>query len=90
MSASLILGCLWVVAATGVSFFPMRRQFAPGMFLLIAAPVLLAFIGYQHGIWITMIGLFAFVSMFRNPLRYLWAKARGLNPELPKELQAKD
>ena len=26
----------------------------------------------------------AFVSMFRNPLRYLWKKARGQHVELPE------
>ena len=43
MSGPLLLGCLWVVAAAGVSFLPMRAQFAPGLALLIAAPVLIAF-----------------------------------------------
>jgi len=28
--------------------------------------------------------LLAFMSMFRNPLRYFWARARGQRPTLPK------
>ena len=27
--------------------------------------------------------LLAFISMFRNPLRYFWARARGQRPTLP-------
>ena len=77
MSPSLIAGCIWVLAATITAFLPMRRQFPPGIALLIAAPILLIWIGYDHGIWIALIGAFAFVSMFRNPLRYFAKKAMG-------------
>lgn len=85
MSAALFLGCLWVLAATITAFLPMRRQYAPGVSLLIAAPVLLAFIGYQHGFVFAALGLAAFVSMFRNPLRFLWRKyVKREAVELPK------
>ena len=84
MSLSLTLGAIFVLASTIVAMLPIRNQMIPGGALLLAAPLLLAFIGYQHGwIWF-FLGLAAFLSMFRNPLRYLWAKARGENPELPK------
>ena len=87
MSIPLFLACLWVVAATVVAFLPMRRQYVPGIALLVAAPVLIIWIGVVHGIWIALAGLAAFVSMFRNPLRYLWRRARGEKPELPKEFR---
>ncbi|MDQ2091574.1 DUF2484 family protein [Marimonas arenosa] len=87
MSISLLLGFFWVLAATVVAMLPMRRQMVPGLVLLIAAPVLIGFIGYQHGAIFAVLGLFAFVSMFRNPLRYLWKRARGERPELPPELR---
>lgn len=87
MSLPLLLGCLWVVAATVVAFLPMRRQYAPGIALLIAAPALIVWIGFAHGMWIAVAGLAAFVSMFRNPLRYLWRRAKGERPELPKEFR---
>ncbi|WP_137699802.1 DUF2484 family protein [Marimonas lutisalis] len=87
MSLPLLLGCLWVVAATVVAFLPMRRQYAPGIALLIAAPALIVWIGFTHGMWIAVAGLAAFVSMFRNPLRYLWRRAKGERPELPKEFR---
>ena len=37
-------------------------------------------------VW-TILGILAFGSMMRNPLRYLLAKMRGDAPELPKELR---
>ena len=65
----LVLGALWVLAAAATAVLPMRRQMIPGLALLIAAPVLLVWIGYAHGwLWLAF-GLFAFVSMFRRPLR---------------------
>ena len=75
MSGPLLLGCLWVVAAAGVSFLPMRAQFAPGLALLIAAPVLIVWIGLAHGWFLAGIGCFAFLSMFRKPLWYLTNRA---------------
>ncbi len=75
---------LWVLASAGVAMLPMRHQYVPGVALLVAAPVLIYFIGAQVG-WIPgLLALAAFVSMFRNPLRYFWARARGQRPELPK------
>lgn len=74
MSAALILGALWVVAAAAVALMPMRLQIVPGVALLLAAPVLLVWIGRAHGwIWLGF-GLFAFASMMRNPLIHLWRR----------------
>lgn len=84
MSLSLLLGCFWVIAATVVAFLPMRRQYGPGLVLLIAAPALIGFIGYEHGWIIAAAGTAGFVSMFRNPLRYLWRRARGKAVEVPE------
>jgi hypothetical protein len=84
MSGSLLAACLWVLAATGTAMLPMRRQYVPGIALLIAAPFLLGFLGYQHGGVVFGLCLAAFLSMFRDPLRYLWARMRGLNPEVPE------
>lgn len=89
MTLSLILACLWVIASTIVAMLPMKRQYVPGISLLIAAPILIVWIGYDYGWWVSIIGLFAFVSMFRNPLRYFLARARGERPELPEELRKK-
>jgi hypothetical protein len=87
MSTPLILGCFWVLAATATAMLPMRLQMVPGLALLAMAPVLLVWIGYAHGwLWLA-IGLFAFLSMFRNPLLYFLRRATSRPAPLPKELE---
>ena len=87
MSTPLVLGARWVIASAIVAMLPMRAQMVPGVALLIAAPVLLVWIGWTHGwVWLAL-GLFAFVSMFRNPLRYFARRALGRPAPLPKELE---
>ena len=61
MSPPLILGGVWIFAATLVAMLPMRRQMLPGMALLLSAPILLVWIGWVHGwLWLAF-GLFAFL-----------------------------
>lgn len=84
MTPSIIIAALWVVAATVTALLPMRRQFLPGVTLLLLAPVLIIWIGIDFGWIVGVLAAAAFVSMFRNPLRYFYARARGENPELPK------
>ena len=87
MSTPLILGFLWVLASAIVAMLPMRQQMVPGSALLIAAAILLVWIGWAHGwVWLA-IGLFAFLSMFRNPLIYFARRALGRPAPLPKELE---
>ncbi len=83
---SAFCGVLWVLAATGTAFLPMRRQFVPGVALLITAPVLIIWLGYEAGWLVAVLAVLAFASMFRNPLRYLIARVRGQNPTLPPEM----
>lgn len=78
MSLSVYLAIGWVFASTAVAMLPMRLQYVPGVALLIAAPGVIGFLGFQHG-WLAAVGaVAAFVSMFRNPLRFFWRKWRGL------------
>jgi hypothetical protein len=87
MSLPLVLGGLWIIASAVVAMLPMQRQMVPGIALLIAAPMLLVWIGWVHGwLWLAF-GLFAFVSMFRNPLLYFLRRALGRPAPLPKELE---
>lgn len=80
MSAPVTLAALWALAATCVAFLPMRRQYAPGLVLLAAAPLLIGWLWSAHG-WIAgLAALAGFLSMFRNPLRYFWRKWRGQEP----------
>ncbi len=84
----LVLGAVWVIAAAVVAMLPMRRQMLPGLALLIAAPVLLVWIGATQGWFWTAFGAFAFVSMFRRPLIYFYRKSVGLPVEDPRGGQA--
>lgn len=87
MNLSIIAGCIWVFVGAITAMLPMRGQMVPGSILLLSAPVIMVWIGYQNGwIW-TAIGVAAFASMMRNPLRYLIGRARGKAPELPPELR---
>ena len=66
---------------------PIHRQYTLGIILLIAAPILIIWIGIAVSPWIAIAAIVAFVSMFRNPLRFIVAKLRGQNPKLPSELR---
>jgi len=78
------LSLAWVFASAATAMLPVRRQFLPAGILLLAAPVLLIMAGLQYGWIYAVLGLVAFISMFRNPLRYLAARARGQHPEIPE------
>ncbi len=77
MSLPLILAAFWVVAGSAVAMLPMRWQLAPGLLLLVSAPVLIIWIGVVHGWLWAGFGLFAFVSMFRRPLGALLRHLRN-------------
>jgi hypothetical protein len=85
MSAPLIAAVLWALAATATAFLPFRRQFIPGVALLLAAPALIVWIGTTHGWLFAALGLAAFLSMFRNPLIYFARRAMGLPVTRPDE-----
>ena len=85
MSLTLLWLCVaWVFASVIVAMLPMRLQYVPGVILLLAAPVLIVMIGREVGWFPALLGLAAFVSMFRNPLLFIWAKLRGQNPQVPE------
>jgi hypothetical protein len=87
VSLPLILGLVWVLASASVAMLPMRRQMVPGLGLLLTAPVLLVWIGDDHGWFWLGFGLFAVVSMFRDPARHVLRRALGRPAPLPKELE---
>ena len=84
MSWSIIVAIIWVFVATATELLPMRLQYGPGITLLLLAPVLIIWLGYDFGWGWSIISLLAFASMFRNPLKYIYARVRGQNPEIPK------
>lgn len=88
MNTGLVLACsLWVIGGAVTAFLPMRRQMIPGSVLILSAPVLLVWIGMAQGWPWAVAGLLAFGSMFRNPLIYLYKRARGIAVELPPEFR---
>lgn len=74
----------WVFASVAVACLPVSKQYVPGVALLIVAPVLIIMAGMQFGWIFALLGLAAFISMFRNPLRYIAARLRGEHPEIPE------
>lgn len=90
MQLSLILAFIWVVILSLVAMLPMKRQVYLGLPLLIAAPFLLGYLGYQYNGWVVLAGLAAFISMFRHPLKYFIRRALGLPVTLPKEFERPD
>ena len=84
MTLSVVIAIFWAIASTIVAFLPMRRQYLPGGILLFSAPLVILFIGYQHGWLLILPAILAFVSMYRNPLRYFWRKWRGQPTETPE------
>jgi hypothetical protein len=80
----IVLGCLWVLASAVVAMLPMRQQYVPGVMLMLAAPILIWVMGRELGLVVGLVAAFAFLSMFRNPLRYFARRAMGQRPELPK------
>ena len=87
MSAPLIAAGFWALAATVTALLPMRRQMVPGVILLALAPCLILWIGRVHGWLPAILGLLAFLSMFRNPLIYFWKRATGRPVSRPPDLQ---
>lgn len=77
MSAPVIAASLWVLLGAVTAMLPMRRQMLPGGLLLLSAPVLLVWLGLEHGLWVALGALLAVLSMFRRPLRHLARKALG-------------
>lgn len=84
MMISLVIGCIWVLLSVVTAMLPMRLQYLPAVTLLVLAPVLIIWIGIDFGWIVGVLAFAAFVSMFRNPLRYIYARLRGEKPEIPK------
>ena len=79
MTASLILACLWAIAANVIAMFPSKSNHWPAAYVLIALGIpILGFVTYQHGPWIGLLVLAAAMSILRWPVIYLarWVRAR--------------
>ena len=84
MSTSLILACLWALAAGVTAILPMRLQYPPGLTLLILAPGLIAYIWIENGAIYALLAVAGFISMFRRPLGYFLRRLRNRRGALEK------
>ena len=83
MSVAVIAACLWALAATATAMLPMSRQYAPGLILVLLAPILILWLGAAHGwVWAT-VALLSVISMFRRPLACFTRRLLGGSPEVP-------
>jgi len=77
MTPSLILACLWLVAANLRAMLPSRDHHWRSAYALIALGIpLLGWVTYQNGPWIGLLVLGAGMSVLRWPVIYLarWAR----------------
>ncbi len=79
MTLSLILACIWVLAAAGAAMLPSRNNHWPAAYALIVTGLpLLVFVTLQNGILVAALIAAAGASILRWPLYYLtlWLRAR--------------
>ncbi|MEZ5778243.1 MAG: DUF2484 family protein [Paracoccaceae bacterium] len=73
MTASLLLSCLWALAATIVALLPSRDHHWRAAYVLIAVGIpIVGWVTYQNGPWVGLVVMAAGASMLRWPLVYLW------------------
>lgn len=77
MALSLILTCIWAIAANVIAMLPSRKSHWPAAYALIAVGVpLLGYVTYENGPWVGLVVLVAGGSILRWPVLYLgrWLK----------------
>ena len=89
MTTSLILACLWAVAANLIALVPSKRAHWPQAYVLIAIGIpILGYVTYENGPWWGLGVLLAGASILRWPVCYLirWARRQiGVTPSEPGE-----
>jgi hypothetical protein len=60
--------CIWALATIGLAPLPLRYQKPLGLGLLLVLPVILIWLGRDHGTLPVVLSLCAAVSLFRKPL----------------------
>ncbi len=79
MSPSLILACLWGVAANVLAMTPSRDHHWRNAYVLIAVGIpILGYVTWQNGPWVGLLVLAAAMSILRWPVIYLtrWMRRR--------------
>lgn len=84
MTLSLILACLWLIAANVLAMIPSKDNHWARAYGLIAVGIpLLGFVTYENGPWIGLLALAGGMSVLRWPVRYLfsWIKRQFSRPD---------
>lgn len=79
MTLSLILACIWIVAASVLAMVPSRDNHWRRAYVLISIGIpLLGYVTWQNGPWVGLAALAAGMSVLRWPLIYLgrWVKRK--------------
>lgn len=72
MSTSLILACLWALAANVLAILPSRDNHWRRAYLLIGLGIpLLGYVTYENGLIVGLLVMLAGMSMLRWPVLYL-------------------
>ncbi|KGM88380.1 MAG: DUF2484 family protein [Roseovarius sp.] len=72
MTVSLVLACLWALAANLLAMMPSRNHHWRRAYLLMALGVpILGFVTWQNGPWIGLMVMAAGMSVLRWPVIYL-------------------
>lgn len=78
MSTSLILTCVWAIAANLIGMLPSKDYHWRAAYVLIALGVpLVGWVTWANGPWIGLLVLAAGASILRWPLWHLWLWATG-------------
>ncbi len=78
MSTSLILACMWAVAANVLAMVPSKDNHWSRAYMLIAIGIpILGYVTYENGPFVGFIVLLAGASLLRWPVIYLSRWVRG-------------
>ena len=78
MPLSLLLACLWAVAANILAMIPSRDNHWRRAFVLIATGIpLVGYVTYETGPWVGLVALLAGMSVLRWPVIYFARWLRG-------------
>ena len=79
MSLSLILACLWLIAANLIGMVPSRDHHWRAAYGLIAVGIpIVGYVTWQMGPVLGLLVLAAGASVLRWPVYYVWRWVRGL------------